>query len=74
MKHNKSHDNARSAGASLVPLHFEFIDPTASTVCIAGTFNDWQAEAKPTHPLGGGRWLKKPIGNLVARRCFRNGG
>jgi len=59
MKHSKYHDNARGAGPPLVPVHFEFTHPTARTVCIAGTFNDWQAEAKPMHPLGGGRWLKE---------------
>jgi len=61
MKHNKGHDNARSAGASLVPVHFEFTHPTASTVCIAGTFNDWKPEAKPMHDVGGGHWLKETV-------------
>ena len=59
MKHNKNHDNAKSAGPELVPVRFEFTHPTARTVCIAGTFNDWQPEAKPMHPLGNGRWLKE---------------
>lgn len=61
MKHNKNHDNARSAGPELVPVRFEFTHPTASTVCIAGTFNDWNAEAKPMHPVGDGRWLKDTV-------------
>jgi hypothetical protein len=47
MKHNHNHDNARSAGPQLVPVRFEFTHPTATTVCIAGTFNHWQP--------GGGR-------------------
>jgi 1,4-alpha-glucan branching enzyme len=59
MKHSKHHDNARTTGPRLEPVRFEFTDPTASTVCIAGTFNHWQPEAKPMHPLGGGRWLKE---------------
>ena len=59
MKHNKNHDNAKSAGPQLEPVRFEFTHPTASTVCVAGTFNDWQPEAKPLHPLGDGRWLKE---------------
>jgi len=59
MKHNKNHDNARSVGPHLVPVRFEFIHPTASTVCVAGTFNQWQPEAKTLHPAGGGRWMKE---------------
>jgi 1,4-alpha-glucan branching enzyme len=61
MKHNKNHDNAKSAGPDLMPVCFEFTHPTASTVCVAGTFNDWQAEAKPLHSLGGGHWLKETV-------------
>ena len=61
MKHSKHHDNARSAGPHLQPVRFEITHPTANTVCVAGTFNDWQAEAKPMHPVGGGRWLKETV-------------
>ena len=61
MKHNKHHDPATSAAPQLKPVRFEFTHPTASTVCVAGTFNDWHAEAKPMHPLGGGRWLKETV-------------
>jgi len=45
----------------LMPVRFEFTHPTARGVCIAGTFNDWHAEAKPMHPLGGGRWVKETV-------------
>ena len=58
MKHNKNHDNAQSAGPQSEPVRFEFTHPTATSVCVAGSFNDWHVEAKPLHPLGGGRWLK----------------
>jgi 1,4-alpha-glucan branching enzyme len=61
MKHNKNHDNGRAAGPQLVPVRFEFTHPTAVTVSIAGTFNDWQPEAKPMHPIGNGRWLKETV-------------
>ena len=61
MKHSKHHDNARSAGPPLAPVRLEFTHPTATTVCVAGTFNDWHAESKPMHPLGGGRWLKETV-------------
>lgn len=59
MKHSHHHDNVKNAGPQLKPVRFEFTHPTATTVCIAGTFNDWQPEAKPMHPLGDGRWLKE---------------
>jgi 1,4-alpha-glucan branching enzyme len=59
MKHNHNHDNARNAGSQLVPVRFEFTHPTATTVCVAGTFNHWQPEAKTLHPAGGGHWLKE---------------
>jgi 1,4-alpha-glucan branching enzyme len=59
MKHSKHHDHAVSEGPRLQPVRFEFTHPTASTVCIAGTFNDWHPAAKPMHPLGGGRWHKE---------------
>lgn len=58
MKHSNHHDNTRSAGPRSEPVRFEFTHPTATTVCIAGSFNDWNAQAKPMHPMGGGRWLK----------------
>jgi 1,4-alpha-glucan branching enzyme len=61
MRHNKKHDNARSAGPQLLPVRFEFTDPTATAVCVAGTFNDWQPEAKTLHPAGSGRWLKETV-------------
>ena len=59
MKHNKNQDNVKSEGPQLEPVHFEFTHPTARAVCIAGTFNDWQPEAKPMHPSGNGHWLKE---------------
>jgi len=59
MKHSKHHDHARSAGPRLEPVRFEFTHPTARTVCVAGTFNNWHAETKPMHPMGDGRWLKE---------------
>jgi 1,4-alpha-glucan branching enzyme len=59
MKHNHNHDNVRSAGTPLVPVRFEFTHPTATTVCIAGTFNQWQPEAKTLHSTGCGNWWKE---------------
>jgi 1,4-alpha-glucan branching enzyme len=61
MKHHKHHGQAKTAEPRLEPVRFEFTHPTATTVCVAGTFNDWRAEAKPLHPLGDGRWLKETV-------------
>jgi 1,4-alpha-glucan branching enzyme len=59
MKHNHNHDNAKSTAPQLVPVRFEFTHPTATTVCIAGTFNHWQPEAKTLHSSGVGHWWKE---------------
>ena len=59
MKHNKNHDNVTNPGSELIPVHFEFTHPTAKKVCVAGTFNHWQPEAKTLHVSGGGRWIKE---------------
>ena len=59
MKHNHNHDNLPNGGPQPVPVRFEFTHPTAATVCIAGSFNHWQPEAKSLHPSGGGRWFKE---------------
>jgi 1,4-alpha-glucan branching enzyme len=58
MKHNKNHDNGPGAGPHLEPVRFEFTHPTAASVCVAGTFNGWHAEAKPLHSQGDGHWRK----------------
>jgi 1,4-alpha-glucan branching enzyme len=59
MKHNHNHNNAPNAGVQLVPVRFEFADPAATTVCLAGTFNHWQPEAKTLLSSGAGNWWKE---------------
>ena len=59
MKHNKNHDNARSTSPQLQPVHFEFSHPTATTVSVAGTFNNWHPTTKSMHPSENGHWLKE---------------
>ncbi len=59
MKHNHNHDNAPNAGPQLVPVRFEFTDPGARSVCIAGSFNHWQPERKTLHSSTTGRWWKE---------------
>jgi 1,4-alpha-glucan branching enzyme len=58
MKHNHNHDNAPAA-PGLVSVRFEFTHPTATTVCVAGSFNHWQPEAKTLHSSGVGNWWKE---------------
>jgi len=62
MKHNRNHDNApahRTPDPQLMPVHFEFKNPTATTVCLAGTFNHWQPDSKTLHSSGEGHWWKE---------------
>jgi 1,4-alpha-glucan branching enzyme len=59
MKHNHNHDNTPEASLKLVPVRFEFTDPRATSVCLAGTFNHWQPEAKTLHSSGVGNWWKE---------------
>ena len=42
-----------------MPVRFEYTHPTARTVCVAGTFNHWQPEAKTLHSTGVGQWWKE---------------
>jgi 1,4-alpha-glucan branching enzyme len=70
MKHKESQNNVKSAGPPLEPVRFEFTHPTATSVCVAGTFNNWQPDAGPMHPVGNGRWVGKtalPIGTYEYR-------
>jgi hypothetical protein len=60
MKKNKSKQLTGQA-SSLPLVHLEFNHPTASAVCIAGTFNSWRPEATPMVPLGSGRWVKELV-------------
>ena len=59
MKQNHKHDNPGSAGLQLQPVRFEFTHLTATTVAVAGTFNDWHPTTKSMHPIGSGHWLKE---------------
>lgn len=52
----KNKDNAGKHESKRI--HFEFASPTAESVAIADTFNDWQPNATPMIALGQGRWAK----------------
>ena len=57
MKHNHNHDNAQSP--QLMPVRFDYTNPTAKSVCVAGCFNNWQPETKTLHSSGAGNWWKE---------------
>ena len=60
MKYKYSRNNKATGDElelGLQPFFFEFTHPTALSVCVAGTFNDWQPEAKPMHQFGNGWWM-----------------
>ena len=59
LNHNNDHDLHNPPHA--LPVRFEFTDPEADSVSIAGTFNNWQAGAKPMHPVGKSRWVKETL-------------
>ena len=37
-------------------INLEFFAPAACSVCVAGTFNGWDANASPLRQFRGGRW------------------
>ncbi len=47
-----------SQDASLQAVYFEYTDPSARSVAIAGTFNDWRPQVTPMVNMGAGRWRK----------------
>lgn len=59
MKQKQNHAPVTEQQLSLQPVRFEFTHPTASTVCIAGTFNNWQPQAKPMQSTKKGSWIKE---------------
>lgn len=54
----KHEDQSVNTGSRRTIL-FEYIDPQAQRICIAGSFNDWKADTCEMIPLGNGRWGKK---------------
>lgn len=55
----KQNHHPNGNGARLIPVQFEFTHPTAHAVAVAGTFNQWQPEAKTLHATGHGHWRKE---------------
>jgi 1,4-alpha-glucan branching enzyme len=59
MKHSHNAPARRAPALQLLPVHFEFKDPKATIVCLAGTFNDWQPDSQTLHSSGVGHWWKE---------------
>lgn len=52
---------SKGKGKALPPVHLEFNHPTASAICVAGTFNEWHPGVTPMISLGDGRWIKELV-------------
>ena len=55
----KQQNSATTSASGKRACRFEFQSSEAKTVCIAGSFNDWQPGATPMVALGNGRWVKE---------------
>lgn len=55
MKTNRSASRKKKP----VAVHFEFHDERARTVCIVGSFNDWNPNPTPMLKTGAGQWIKE---------------
>src|SRR6266576_1502920 len=60
MKNNKKR-KTNGNGQVSQSVRVEFNHPTAISVAIAGTFNDWRPEASQMVAAGDGRWLKELV-------------
>lgn len=56
---NSNCASTTSAEPRPVPVRFEFESPTANSVCLAGTFNDWNSSGTEMIRDGTGRWVKE---------------
>ncbi len=54
MKKHRTNNDSRLSRR----IHLEFKHETATTIYVAGTFNDWRPAATPMVALGEGRWAK----------------
>ena len=61
MKHDQDAQQTTSAAPQSLPVRFEFTDTSAVSVFVAGTFNNWQPDAKPMYPVGNHRWVRETV-------------
>ncbi len=47
---------AKPAPAARKRILLELINADAKSVCVAGTFNEWNPQKTPLSAVGGGRW------------------
>jgi 1,4-alpha-glucan branching enzyme len=60
MEPNHDHEPARRmSDPQQTRIRFEFTDPTATIVGLAGTFNLWQPDPQTLHSSGAGHWWKE---------------
>ena len=52
----KAAKKSPAAAAGTKPVAFEYFDPGARTVAVAGDFNQWSPSARPLRRDSGGRW------------------
>ncbi|HTH49663.1 MAG TPA: glycogen-binding domain-containing protein [Candidatus Limnocylindria bacterium] len=55
----KQHHHTHGQAPKARPVRFELTHPTAGTVYVAGSFNDWQPAQKSLHSAGAGSWLEE---------------
>ena len=53
--------SANGNGTADQSVRLEFTHPTAKSVSVAGTFNDWRPGATEMVSVGDGRWLKELV-------------
>ena len=56
MKPNRNGRKSPATEPPLIPVHFEFNDASARSVCVAGCFNHWNPESKALARAGDGLW------------------
>lgn len=59
MKHQRHPGKVRNLGPEPIRVRFEFTDPTALAVSVAGTFNNWNLTTQSMFSTGNGLWLKE---------------
>ena len=57
--HKHHHHSAQGIAPQLMPICFAFTHPTATSVSIAGTFNNWNPDTIPMQYSGNGGWLEE---------------
>ncbi len=59
MKQKTTDKPLNQNGSKLERIRFEYTDPAASKVCVAGSFNEWEPESKTLHTSGAGLWWRE---------------